>query len=313
MITSELRRTVYSSLRTFREHLTGHREEKRKFHLRVGYSLNLHQPRSFNEKVIWKKFHDRNPLLPITADKYRVRGYVSHALMDTALELSLIPLLHVSTNGEDIPFDALPPDYIVKANHGSGMFAIVRGGRVDSRELIGRCKQWLRQSYGARSGEWAYQPIPRKIIVEELLIDENGSIPNDFKFYVFHGKCRLIQIDINRFQSHSRVLCDRHWNYLPVAFNRKKQGAAIEKPPELEQMLQTAELLAADFDFARVDLYSLHQRIYFGEITHYPAGGMGGFTPVEFDFELGGRWTLRSDYWKKRAPFTIPVNACRAL
>lgn len=129
-------------------------------------------------------------------------------------------------------------------------------------------------------------------------MDGRGEVPDDIKFYMFHGNCRLIHVDSNRFQSHTRVLYDQHWNFLPVRSNRKAPGVATEKPPELERMLQIAERLAVGFDFVRVDLYLVNGRIYFGELTHYPVGGMGPFDPVELDFELGSHWVLQPGYWK---------------
>lgn len=300
MVTKKMRRGAHSSLRDLQMRLTGYRDVKRKFHARLGYPLDLSHPRSFNEKVTWKKLFDRNPLLPVTADKYSVRDYVERAMQGSGLELALIPLLHVSSSGEDIPFDTLSPDYIVKSNHGSGSVVIVRDGRVDREEVTEWCKQWLRRPYGFQSGQWAYRRIPRKIVIEELLTDENGEVPNDIKFYMFHGQCRLIHVDHNRFRSHTRALYDQHWNFLPVANNSKPQGAPMDKPPELGRMLQVAERLAAGFDFVRVDLYLLNRQIYFGELTHYPVGGVGRFDPVEFDFELGAHWRLQPAYWKNR-------------
>jgi hypothetical protein len=262
--------------------------------------LDRNRPTSFNEKVAWKKIHDRNPLLPVVADKFRVRAYLAAKLGEEAAREILIPLLHVSRHPEEIRFEQLPSSYVVKINHGSGWNIIVRDGNKSPAQIVAQCLEWLNGPYGNTKLEWGYQSIPRRIIIEEFISDTDGKPPKDYKFFVLHGKCEMVQVDLDRFEDHSRTLYDRDWNVLPVTL-KYKQGTPIMRPANYDRMLALAERLGEDFDFVRVDLYSLGDRIYFGELTHYPESGFGLFTPREYDFTLGNRWKLAKRYWEKKS------------
>jgi hypothetical protein len=271
--------------------------EKKRFRKKTGYSLHLENPRSFNEKIIWKKVHDRNPLLPKTADKFGVRSYVKEVLGKEEGEKILIPLLYVTDNSDSIPFDTLPKDFVIKANHGNGWNIIVRDGVFDKREILKRCKVWLKVPYGLEKVEWGYKDIDRRIIIEKFLLDKNGEIPNDFKFFVFAGRCKMIQVDFDRFEHHTRSLFDEQWNYLDVSL-RFPKGKNIEKPVQFEKMKKIAEKLGENFDFVRVDFYTLDDKMYIGEMTHYPGTGNEEFKPRSKDFELGEEFEIKPKYWK---------------
>ena len=273
--------------------------EKIKFHKKVGYQLNLNNPKSYNEKIVWKKINDRNPLLPITADKYKVRSYIKKALGGKKAKEILIPLLYVTDKPVTIPFESLPSTFIVKANHDSGSNIIVKNSHFDKKEIIRTCRRWLRISYGLEKLEWMYQPIKRKIIIEKLLLDDDGHIPKRYNFQMFHGKCKSIHaIFSNKMNISSVSSFDEKWNFLSVKISGYPQGPKIEKPKNYEIMLELAEKLAEAFDHVRVDFYNLNGKIYFGELTHYTASGMGKFEPISFDFELGQHWKIEPEYWK---------------
>lgn len=280
------------------DNLTSHSWEKRNFYKKTGYRLNLTRPRSFNEKIVWKKLYDRNPLLTMTADKYMVRKYVKEKLGKEKAQEILIPLLYVTDRPETIPFYELPEDFVVKANHGSGTNSIVRDGKFRWKDLIKECRKWLKIPYGLSKNEWAYSKIDRKIIVEKFICDEEGKIPKDYKFYIFHGKCRLIHIDFDRYEEHKRSLFDSEWKHLPATL-KFPAGKVERKPANFQKMRKLAERLGAGFNFVRVDLFSCKKKIYFGEITHYPESGYGKFSPRSFDFELGKNWEIKQRYWEK--------------
>lgn len=286
-------------LRTWEEQLVagldrmlGFPRERKRFLKAHGYPLNLKQPTSFNEKICWKKIYDRNPILPVIADKYRVRDYVKSVLGEAEAERILIPLLAVADRPEDIDFEALPNQFVVKSNHGSGNNLIVTDkSQFDQAAFMQEVEGWLKAPYGLRNHEWAYTQIPRKIMVETLLLDQGGSIPADYKFSMIHGTCSFIQVDQGRYGNFTRALFDANWQYLDVAWKRA-QGAQLPPPARLDDMLALAERLSAEFDYIRVDFYALNDRIYLGELTNYPARGRGRFKPAEFDFEVGRRWSL---------------------
>ena len=273
--------------------------ESQNFQKYQGYSLNLKAPESFNEKLVWKKLHDRNPLLPIVADKFLVRDYVKDKLGDEFSQQFLIPLICHCEKPEEIPFKSLPEQYIIKTNHASNQNIIVRDrNKVERERIIQKCQKWLAQPYGFYMNEWAYQKIKPSIIIEKLMLDETGKVPDDYKFFVFHGKCKLIQMDFDRFKGHKRSMFDENWNYLDLVFKYKK-GPDAPRPKNFQKMKQIAEILGQDFDFVRVDLYEIEDRVYFGELTHYPEAATGNFIPRDYDFKIGSYWHLKPGYWKK--------------
>lgn len=274
------------------DRLLGFPRERKRFLKAHGYPLNLKNPTSFNEKICWKKIYDRNPLLPVIADKYRVRDYVKEVLGEAEANAVLIPLLAVADKPEDLDMSALPNQFVVKSNHGSGNNIIVTDASAfDHDAFIKDAQSWLKAPYGVRNHEWAYTQIPRKILVETLLLDEEGSIPADYKFSMIHGKCVFVQVDQGRYGSFTRSLFDADWQYLDVAWKREK-GPSMPPPAQLQKMLDMAEKLSAGFDYIRVDFYALKDRIYLGELTNYPARGRGRISPTEFDFDVGKHWML---------------------
>ena len=287
------------SLMYFFNKRTNYYYEKRIFYKRLGYHLNLKNPQSFSEKVIWKKIYDRNPLLPITADKYKVRSYVKEVLGEEEANEILIPLLYVTDQPERIPFDQLPPSFIIKPNHASGKKIIVENENYNKEDIIKTCKQWLKTPYGKNKLEWAYQPIKRKIIIEELLHNDDGGKLEEFLFYMFHRKCKLVIFVHDRVKDISLSYYDENWNLLPFKKPNRLQAPEISRPENYEKMLKLAEKLSTPFDFVRVDFYNLQGKIFIGELTHYPASGTGIFGKSSYAFELGKFWKVEKNYWKK--------------
>lgn len=272
------------------ESITGYRRERRVFLEKMGYKLDLKNPRSFSEHIVWKKIYDRNPILPMLADKFRVREYVKRILGKEAEDI-LIPLLFSTVNPETIPFDKLSGEYIIKSNHNSGPHFIVQKGEIPNKKMIVEgLKKQLKYDYGILKHEWAYKKIKKKmVVIERLLRDEGGQLPKDYKLHMIKGECAFIQVDFDRFIDHSRTLYDEDWNFLPVTL-KFKQGRDEPRPKNLEKMLYIARRLSEYFDYIRIDLYSIGSRVYLGEMTHYPGSGMERFTPESYDFDLGKYW-----------------------
>ena len=153
---------------------------------------------------------------------------------------------------------------------------------------------WLSHTY-KRNSEWAYREVPPRLLVEEFLA---GGVPPDYKFFVFHGRVRMIEVDLDRFTGHKRSLYTADWQRLPVQYGHPA-GDDVELPSALPEMIDVAEALGAATDFVRVDLYSLPGRVVCGELTNYPMAGRGWFDPREFDRELGAWWTLPTRYRRR--------------
>ena len=281
----------------FLNKISNYQLEKIRFYKELGYQLNLKDPKSINEKIVWKKINDRNPLLPMTADKYKVRSYIKEVLGEEKAKEILIPLLYVTDKPETIPFERLPSAFIVKPNHASGKKIIVKNDPFDKKEMIKTCQRWLKIPYGLEKLEWANQAIKRKIIIEKLLLGDDGKIAKDFKFNMFHGKCKLVSVTFDRMNQSSMSFFDEEWNFLSVKIPSIFQGPKIQKPKNYQIMLELAEKLSKPFDHVRVDLYNLNGKIYFGELTHYSTSGMMKFEPSPFTFELGKNWKVEPQYW----------------
>ncbi|MCM8820720.1 MAG: GNAT family N-acetyltransferase [Candidatus Omnitrophica bacterium] len=283
----------------FLEKITGYKGEKRRFKRVAGYELNLKNPKSFAEKIVWKKLYDRNPLIPVVADKYKVREYARRILGIKEAEDILIPMLYITDNSETIPFDEFPEGYIIKPNHASGWHIIVeKGMEIDKKYIISQCKKWLKMSYGIREHEWAYQPIKRRIIIEKLLKDNRGKMPTDYKFFIIHGECHLIQVIYDRFAKRTLGMYKPYWEYLNVK-GRAKKAPPDEPPCCLSEMIYMSKKLGGLFDCIRVDFCLVDNRIYLTELTNYHQEGWIRWDPVSFDFELGSKWQIEPGYWKK--------------
>lgn len=254
----------------------------------LGYEPDLRNPRTYNEKLAWRILNDRNPLLPLTTDKVAVRDYVA-AKVGHGL---LVPLIGVYHRAEDIPWQDLPDGFVLKASHGCNMNLIVRDKSVEDFTAVRKlASAWLATNYYEGSREWAYRNIPPRLMIEELLVDERGRLPIDFKFLVFAGRTAAIRVHLNRYGDHRVNFYDLELNLLPV-----RQALATDPsyvpPPEIIEMAKVAEILAGDFDYARIDLYSVRGSTRFGEITHYDGNAKQRFRPDDFDLELGRLWQL---------------------
>ena len=257
-----------------------------------GHAPNLRNPKTLNEKIQWLKLHDRTPLHTQCADKYAVRRYVTEKIGGEYL----VPLHYSTENPADIIPQHLPDTpFIVKTTHGSSGGAMVKDkSGIDWKRLRKSLGKLLRQNYYYQSKEWPYKNIKPRIVVEELLSDENGNIPFDYKIHCFNSQPGIIQVDLDRFIDHKRNLYDTQWKLLPFTWcdwgDGKPlwpNGRNVPAPSQLKQMLHIAQALSSEFLYARVDLYEVKGRVFFGEITLHHGSGTEIFSPSEWDRTLG--------------------------
>ena len=266
---------AYNSLETF---------------LFLGYWPSLRNPQTFNEKLLWRKLYDKNPLYPVVTDKYRVRDFVAGRVGKRAL----IKLLYVTDDPATIPFDSLPQSYVVKANFGAGRNIFVRNKKgVNEKEIVSRCQSWLGEKSNGEHDRWKYHDMPRMILVEEMLDCGDREFPVDYKFYVFHGKVRMTEVAMQWKGKIRRNLYDEDRQLLDVVWkDRRDRLDDVQFPARFEEMRGLAEALAAGFDFVSVDLYLVRDACVFGEMSLFPEGGTGRFVPRSFDRRLGSYWHL---------------------
>jgi len=256
---------------------------------RLGVFPNIVNPKTFNEKVQYRKLHDRRQLLTLLVDKYGAREYVAEKVGETVLP----KLLFVTENPADIPFSTLPDRFVVKPTHGAGWVCVVTNRQsADTAEIVRKCNFWMSQNYYNWTREWAYRDVKPRIIVEEFIGDETGAVPIDYKLFVFAGKVEFIQVDIGRFKELRRNIYDTSWNRMDVALDYPNSPDDVPRPPHLDTMIDYAQLLADDIDFVSVDLYDTNGKVYFGEFTLAPGHGFVHFSPKQFDDYLGGLWRI---------------------
>lgn len=254
---------------------------KLEFYSGLGYWPNMNKPKSFNEKLLSARILDRSELLPLISDKLAVRGYIEKKVG----KKYLVPLHGVYESITAFEGANLPDECVLKMNHSSGQIIFKRAGEDISNEYY-RIEKWFSEKYKFQKLMWFSQKIKRQLLVEDLLTDDQGQVPKDYKFFVFGGEVEFIQVDLDRFNRHSRTLYSPDWKVMGVGYAYTR-GYEIEQPSLLSEMKSIAEKLASDFDFMRVDLYEVEGKVYFGELTSYPSSGNGRFEPSEYDFELG--------------------------
>lgn len=261
------------------------------FRKHLGYELNLANPKTLNEKLQWLKLNYKKDILTTCTDKLAVREYIAEKIGSEYL----IPLLYSTRNAEDLKSYTFPDfPFIVKANHNSGGFKIYKNkADVDLPELISICQEWLKTTYYYRNKEWQYKNIPPTIIIEKLLMGDDGNIPNDIKFSCVNGRAEIIHIDSNKEIEHMRNNYTRDLTPLfvdwPAEYPRNEYISDVECFSELLTLVET---LAKPFPFVRVDFYVVKKRIYFGELTFHPTSGFGRFSQYYYDLKMGSKLDL---------------------
>ncbi|OSP56668.1 ATP-grasp fold amidoligase family protein [Pseudoruegeria sp. SK021] len=263
------------------------------FQKRVGYAPDLDQPRTFNEKITWRKLYDRNPLFIQASDKLRMRDVVRDILGAEA-SADLFPKLYLAAaHPDELDFSALPADLALKANHASGRNAFLRAGQpVDEAKLRQICARWLRLSYGVDKHEWAYQHIPRRILAEELLTGAPGDALRDLKFNMFGDRLGFAQIDHDIFGDYRQDNVDDTWSALPFQGVYPASDVLEAEPSCFHDALAIARAIGRHFDYVRVDFMFTNNRFWLNELTFYRGSGMNPFTPPAIDLTLGEMWTL---------------------
>ncbi len=259
-----------------------------------GYRLDLANPRTFTEKlycrmVRWNRRVD--PKFTRLTDKLAVRSYVAAKVGDHCL----VKVLWQGNDPARIPFESLPAKYVIKASHGSGFIIIVKDTPPDRDEVIRSASRWLATNLYWAAREYQYFHIPRVVMIEEYLSHANGSEALVYRFWCFHGVPHVISV--GNFARSINPHYDAEWNSLDFSSaGRDLDRPAIAKPANFDEMARIASRLSEEFDFVRVDLYSVDGTVYFSELTFTPSGGMQRFKPTEWDLKVGQLWTPQSEH-----------------
>jgi hypothetical protein len=253
----------------------------------TGNKLDLNHPRTYNEKLQWLKLYDTTPLKTLLSDKYLVRQWITEKIG----EKYLIPLLGVWDNFDEIDFNTLPNQFVLKANHGSGWIIIVKDkSKLDKAAAKRKFDEWMNTNFAYCFGlELQYRDIEPKIIAEQYLEDETGGLA-DYKFYCLESKPYVIEHYSNRFNKggYKTVLYDLEWN--PAGWSVDAHhglGSVTKKPENLDEMVRIVNILCTGFHHARVDFYLVNGKLYFGEMTFTSSSGLEYFNPKEWNLKLG--------------------------
>lgn len=261
---------------------------EKKFYAMLGYSLDLSNPQTFNEKLQWLKLYDRKPEYTMMVDKYKVREYIKEQLG----EEYLIPLLGVWDKAEDIDFDKLPNQFVLKCNHNSGfgMYICKDKSKLTQKEIKVIRKnltKGLQQDYYLTGREWPYKDVPRKIIAEKYMEDETGQL-RDYKFYCFNGEPKIIMINSDREIGKAKAdYFDMDFHWLDFKWGYDHAPVKPLKPKKFEKMKEFAAVLSKDIPELRVDFYEVDNKIYFGELTFFDGSGFDKIEPKEWDKKIG--------------------------
>lgn len=261
-------------------------------YLRLMYFLKTHrrlrlepyENMRFTEKLQWLKLFGFKSEFTNYVDKFGVKDIFKDVM---------IPTLGVYERFDEINFDCLPNQFVIKCTHDSGGLVICKDkAKLDLVKAKKKIEICLKSNFFNITREYPYKDVPRRIIVEEYIEDEQGKDLVDYKFFCFNGKAKYCQIIADRSTNETIDFYDRQWIHqdfiglLPTAHHAP---IAHHVPINYDQMLNLADNLASKVDspFVRIDLYNIKGKIYLGEITFYPASGFGCFRPAEWDIKLG--------------------------
>lgn len=261
------------------------------YFLRFKRILNLKNPKSYNEKLNWLKFNDRNPIYSIIVDKFLNREYIKGIIG----EQYLVPLLGVWDNFDDIDFEKLPEKFVLKCNHDSGGLVICTDkNMLNMKEARSKIESSLECNFYYIGREWQYKHIKPRIICEELLGD--GIVPPaDYKFSCFNGKPDNVMVCYGRETGTTKYyFFDMDWNLKRYNGWGKKapENFTLPKPQNFDEMVRIAEMLSKPFYYSRIDLYNIDGKIYFGEVTLCPNSGFDANITEETDLLFGNKLKL---------------------
>ena len=256
---------------------------KLQFWAHTGYRLNLNEPKTFNEKLQWLKLYNRKSEYTSMVDKYEAKKLVAKKIGENFI----IPTLGVWNSFDEIDFNKLPNQFVLKCTHDSGGLVVCKDKRsFDKRKAKKKIEASLKKKFFFVGREWPYKNVPPRIIAEKFL-DDNGHVPIDYKIYCFNGNPYKVMLCLDRDKEEPTKFYsfDFKWNLL--RHNLRGMNAPEEftlpKPRTIDFMFESAKILSQGIPFVRVDFYDLLGHMYFGEMTFYPDSGWDSAILPEID------------------------------
>lgn len=251
-----------------------------------GKRLRLKNPQTYSEKLQWLKLHEGDPIYTRMVDKAEAKKYVTEIIG----EEYIIPTYGVWNHFDEIDFDKLPDQFVLKTTHDSGGVIICKDKKtLDKNAAKVKLEKSLKNDYYYTSKEWPYKNVVPRIIAEKYMEDESGELC-DYKLFCFDGKMKALFIATDRFTLGEETkfdFFDENFNHLPFTNGHPNATKPIKKPESFQQMKDLAEKLSQKIPHVRVDFYCTNGKIYFGELTFFHWGGFKRFEPEEWDFKFG--------------------------
>jgi hypothetical protein len=263
--------------------------------------LNLENPQTFNEKLMWLKLFEDSALKSKFTDKVEVRKYIS----TLGFENLLVPIIDIADRVEDIIFEQLPKKFVLKCSHGSGFNIICTDKReLDYTETRQRLAKWMATDYSIKNAEIHYSTIKPRIIIEHFMEKTSNIAPIDYQIHCFHGEPRLIELILERYTPEEQsIMLTPDWQDTQYMKKIFPNDVTTFKPKQLDELLKVAKKLSRPFTYVRVDLYIVDEKIYFGELTFTPAACLDNEIHDEANMELG-QW-LDLDIQKLNQPIIL--------
>lgn len=257
---------------------------KIRFYLEMGKKLNLKNPVTYNEKLQWLKLYDRKKEYTQMVDKYEVREYIKEKIG----EEYLIPLLGVWDSPDEIDFDKLPDQFVLKCTHDSGGLIICKDkSTLDLKATKKKLRKCLKRNFYKSGREWPYKDVKPRIIAEKLMVDESGTELKDYKFFCFNGEVKALFIATDRPFDTKFDFYDTDFNHLDIRHGHPNADKEILKPRAFDEMIEISKKLSENLIHIRLDLYDINGKVYFGEITFFHHSGLVPFDPLEWDYTFG--------------------------
>jgi hypothetical protein len=257
--------------------------------IRFGKFVDFKNPKTFNEKIQWLKIYGNLQKYTNLADKYEVRKHIAK----TIGEKYLIPMIGVWDKFEDIDFEKLPNQFVLKCTHDSGSVVICTDKTTfNIKETQNKLNKRLKRNFYDESREIQYKNIKPRIICEKYMVDECKTELSEYRIFCFNGMPKIIfrNNSIPPKIITSRNIYDAEWNYIPASVGYPTDpNLIIAKPEKLDEMLDLAKILSKNIPHVRVDFYLIRNEIYFGELTFAHANGLQKFEPEEFALQMG-KW-----------------------
>ncbi len=263
-----------------------------KIYLKIKYyfffkkKLNFNNVKTYNEKLQWLKIFDRKDIYTTMVDKYEVKKYVASIIG----EEYIIPTIGVYEKFDDIKFDELPNQFVIKCTHDSGGIVICKDkNTLNIDEARKKINKFLKRKYYYVHREWPYKNVKPRIIIEKYMEDKDDNELRDYKFFCFNGSYKMMFIATNRQGNGDTYFdfFDRDFNHLPFTNGHPNAPSLPHKPHNYNKMIELAEKLSKSIPQVRVDFYDVNGKIYFGEMTFFHWSGFVKFEPNEWDRIIG--------------------------